>query len=616
MKLNFVLASAILLMLSTKTNAQCNDVNDIAGFEIETLGSSYFTGDQGLGNLELTSEEAYTGSKSLKVDVYSDNVWQVRMYNQNSSCYFPVTNGEVQIISFYAKGEIGDEIVVALLDGNTGIGEKKVVINSTDWKHYIVPITATSTIPDASYRMQFKKEGLYYIDDIQINTYDCNDELGGSAAFDACDICSGGSTGIPVSATCDFIDIPSNHSNLRFDGVLETEMNDDTTLFYRFKKSYSTNDASQSTSGVQVVLRSASPIVKAHFFIDRDRTSNSTYWSSFAVYKDGTLVQENEYHKHEVEIELTMEHLTGGIAEWVITLPAGSAAELIKFEIIDGYTLESVPANEKPVYVAIGNSITQGVGTGTFHTKDTWPWIVADSLDYQLHNFAIGGSSVTDAVLTNFESTITPDLISVLWGYNDVHYRDGWDANVLENKTFPNYRSLLEGLLTQFPEACVTAILSTYTTNMAHGTHSSTRTIENLRAGQLSIIKDLQLLYPNLIYFDGEISTNFPGSLTEPDPVHLNRTGNRALAEAFIDEDPCDLLSVGTDELHLSNQLEAFPNPTSGIVNWNEETKVEITTLNGKLIFQGTTNSYDFSNLSNGIYLIKSNNQVTKVIKK
>lgn len=615
MKLKCLLVSAILLKLTTSLNAQCNDINGIAGFEISNLNSNYFNASGGKGTIELTTEEAYTGNKSLKVEAFEDNFWEVRVVNNTASCEFAVTENEINIISFYAKGDIGTEINISLLDGSDDIGSKKITISSTNWKQYIVPITATATISDATYRMQFKKQGIYYVDDFQINMYDCNGDFAGTAAIDACEICSGGSTGIPVNLTCDLIDLASNHPNLRFDGVLETEMNGDTTIFYRFKKSYSTNNASQATSGVQVVLRTASPLVRAHFFIDRDRTSGTTFWSGFGIFRDGVLVDEVRNRSLDpAYVEFPMENLTGGVVEWVITLPAGSAAELIKFEILDGYSLEPVPANDKSVYVAIGNSITQGVGTVYFHSNHTWPWIVADSLNYQLHNFAIGGSSVTDEVLTNFDGTITPDLISVLWGYNDVHYNEGWNANVLEDKTFPKYRALLEGLLTRFPDACIMALLQTHTTNMEHGTHSATRTIEILRTRQLEIIEDLKLTYSNLEYFDGEPSTNFPEALNPPDPVHLTIAGNRALAEAFINEDPC--LITGAEDVEIVEHLTAFPNPTSGIVKWDNETLVEITNVEGKRIFQGQANSFDFSNQATGIYFIKAGNKFAKIVKK
>ena len=88
------------------------------------------------------------------------------------------------------------------------------------------------------------------------------------------------------------------------------------------------------------------------------------------------------------------------------------------------------------------------------------------------------------------------------------------------------------------------------------------------------------------------------------------------------------LCSVDIDEVLADKQtLTAYPNPTRGqlIIN-NEQTtfgasqliinKIQVFDLNGKLILQPTTNSFDISHLPNGTYMVKVNEEVIKVVKR
>ena len=147
------------------------------------------------------------------------------------------------------------------------------------------------------------------------------------------------------------------------------------------------------------------------------------------------------------------------------------------------------------MYIAIGNSITHGMGINSYSTRLTYPYILADSLGYELYNWGIGGSKIYDGVLSNFSTGLEPDLVSILWGYNDVHY-SGSDA-YLANNSFPQYETILTTLLNDYPNACVLAILPTYTTNP---TNTTARTIDSLKNGQLEIIQQLQESYSNLYY--------------------------------------------------------------------------------------------------------------------
>ena len=588
--------------------SQCYEPGGAGDFEIANLGGYFYSGTNGKGTIALTTDEQYSGSKSLHVHSTVSSVWEIRIFGTNASCYFPIAEDQTITVSFYAKGTIDSKISIAILDGTAAIETGIATLTSSDWTLYKVSIKSSQATANGNIRFIFNSIGDYYIDQIMINEYDCSGEKNGTAAIDACELCSGGSTGLTFNNTCSYKTIKPNSANIRYDGVKEIEYSGDTVSFFRYDKNYSNNSA---TSGVKVVFRTESPVVKAYFYNDETRTSNTVYWSGYGIFKDGVLIEEPRYKKGEVDHELIMNNYTGNVSEWIITLPAGSAIEFIGLEILDGYDLELIPANDKPVYVSIGNSITQGVGTVFFHTHDTWPALIADSLGFELYNWGVSGSSVSDEILTNFDGTVNPSIISVLWGYNDVHSKPG--SNVLNTSTFPEYRALLEGLLTQFPDACVMAVLPTYTDNPNHKS-DPTRTIPILRAGELQIIEELDDIYPNLKYFDGEPYTNFDGALH--DLVHLSIAGNEALANAFIDEipNPCGVItSVDQPILELA---KVYPNPTNGKVNWEKESVFQILDLSGKMIAQGKAKSFDMTNLSDGIYFLRTEMGMSKIVKK
>jgi len=74
--------------------------------------------------------------------------------------------------------------------------------------------------------------------------------------------------------------------------------------------------------------------------------------------------------------------------------------------------------------------------------------------------------------------------------------------------------------------------------------------------------------------------------------------------------------------------LMAYPNPTRGqliinsstsLTNLNEQliiNSIQVFDLNGKLVLQPNTNSFDISHLPNGVYMVKVNGEVIKVVKK
>ncbi len=604
--MKYLVLSIVLALLGGNIQAQCWDVNGIGDFEQANLSDDFFSGDQGNGTISLTSSEKNSGNQSLKVDVTTQGTWQVRIAN-HSSCDFNITPKESFTVSFYLKGEIGDIVNVSIVDDITVDQEVDVSITSTNWTLYHVSFQATSTSTEGLLKFAFVDIGTYYLDDVSINTYDCNETINGSASFDDCGICSGGTTGRTVINSCTYQTIDPTNSNFVFEGVLESDITTSKATFYRMQKAYVSTSVSgyynqqkaAASSGICILFKTSSPIVKAYFY-ENLTLGSDVYWHTFDIYKNG------KYHSSEQGFDIELSNPEGLSTEWKITLPTYSTIEFLKLEIIDSFTLETVTNTNKPVYIAIGNSITQGTGISAHSTKLGYPFIVADSLGYELYNWAIGGSKVYDGILSNLSTSISPSLVTILWGYNDLHYST--DDSYFQNNTFPQYEKILETFAQNYPDACIMAVLPTITTNPTNGT---IRTIDSLQAGQLEIIKLLQSTYSNISYMYGSDYTDISGL---NDAVHLNEYGNSTLANGIINELPCGAPTRISES--TINSLSIHPNPTSNIIRWKTIENFQLLDVNGKLLLEGKGNSINISTLANGVYFLQINNASSKVIKK
>jgi hypothetical protein len=308
------------------------------------------------------------------------------------------------------------------------------------------------------------------------------------------------------------------------------------------------------------------------------------------------------------DFDISLSNSTGASVEWELVMPTYTQINLKSIAIENGHSLESINISNKPVYVAIGNSITMGVGLTENESKDSYSRVIADSLGYELYNWGIGGSKIHDTIYSNLtNSSLSPSLITILWGYNDVH---STNTDQLSNSTFPKYESLLTSILQNYPNACVMAILPTYTSNP---TNTGSQTVPNLEAGQLNIINSLQLTYPNLDYMLGSAYTS---AASLADVVHLNNNGNIALANGIIGELNCSVVTSNNNKA-TDSEIKAFPNPTSGILNFDTTVKhLQLFNLLGVLLDAKTDiKSIDLSQYQDGVYLLKADNQTVMIYK-
>lgn len=317
--------------------------------------------------------------------------------------------------------------------------------------------------------------------------------------------------------------VSPDDSKIRFNGVLHSVITSKEAMLYRYTESFYENGfdgtleitRSRTQPGISISFKTNSPLVKLKF----DKLENSqSRKRRFTVFKDGLRTFD-----FISDLNFTIANPAKDTCEWEVYLPHFSGVKFLGLELSNGFMLHELPSEEKPLYVAVGNSITHGVGqTGTV---DTYPYRVASSLGFRYVNLATGGSEISLGTLNNFEN-LSPKLITVLWGYNDVTY----EADPLKG-AMAIYDSLVSSLCTKFPEADIICISQTFTTTVVGKVNPHNR-IDSLRNWTKASIEKLQKKHENLFLLEG---LNYVSSEDDlKDRVHLNEQGAKKLAHGIV----------------------------------------------------------------------------------
>jgi parallel beta-helix repeat protein len=161
---------SIILLTQPFLNAQCLNSGGIGSFTNTTdFDTDWFSATQGNATFDVTTEGSYYGTSSLKVDVTTESTWQVRMCNR-SACYFPITSGQDYTVSFYAKGKVGNDFTVTLMDNATDLVSVTQEMELDEWMFYTLKFTSSATSSNGRIKFNFLNVGAYYIDELVIKT--------------------------------------------------------------------------------------------------------------------------------------------------------------------------------------------------------------------------------------------------------------------------------------------------------------------------------------------------------------------------------------------------------------------------------------------------------------
>lgn len=532
------------------------------------------------GSFIQESSDTYGGGNSLLINVDVVNTWQMRVL---STCNYALSNGSNYSISFWLKGELNDKVKVTLQENDNGtveLGSSTVTISSTNWKQYTVNLLSDGDYVKGKIKLTFQDVGIYYLDELSV-------------------------TEIIASTPKD---VSPNNPNIRYTGVGDLTVDVNKATFYRFTEEFATTDynvtqprwsavsdnkRAAASSGITVQFKTSSQTIKAKF-VENTTTTEGVTTLAFAVYRNGELY--DYVTNNNDNVEFTISNPSGEMADWTITMPTFGQVEFLGLEIDQSADLKSLNSDNRPVYVAIGNSITHGQGQTNLSTHKTYPFQVADSLGYHLYNWGVGGSKINEFVFDNFAGTgVVPDVVSILWGYNDVNC-PSCDDDYIQNGTMVFYENLVSDICAAFPDVQIVGVLPTFTTTNFSG---AIKSVDFLRTDQARVLDELVAdgTCDNVVYFDGSSVTD-AGSLA--DVVHLNDLGATQVAGQIITE----LLNSGAvtnqiDTLVMRTEYESIGDEIIDLQDYNEGASNYVLT-------SGNNNNYYALDQNTGVLTIQN----------
>lgn len=230
-------------------------------------------------------------------------------------------------------------------------------------------------------------------------------------------------------------------------------------------------------SGVRIVFKTDSRTVKP-VFTDRTDADLRAVTNFYGIYKNGVFTGNVKGD----ELVLTSD---GSITEWEIVLPIFYGVDFGGLVLDKGAKLYKVERSDRPVYAAIGDSITHGAGQSQCGSNGSYPGVLADINGYLLCNFAVGGSQISPAIAGELEG-LNVDIITVLWGYNDWNGLKG-DINEISRR----YTKLISELRRVQPEARIYFIMPTICTNEdgTSGKRAPGCPLDDVRNAERSIVQ-------------------------------------------------------------------------------------------------------------------------------
>ncbi|HKK62672.1 MAG TPA: SGNH/GDSL hydrolase family protein, partial [Bacteroidales bacterium] len=450
--------------------------------------------------LTYAENEGVNGSMAMKLS--STEMGSDGFYVVSNNTEFTLNNNDNITVTFWAKASSSSMSIrtyVQEKDNDYDLTDFPILTLSTSLEKYTLQ-GVVSSVTSTSYKIKFRisSAGDFYIDNVEVKNTDVSD--------------------VEVNITPD-------NENIRYNGTLSSIVTEESAELYRFSDKFFNEGTSPSwylpfsrtQSGVSISFKTNSPKIQLVF----EQLENSEFRSPvFSVFKDGIVFMESVN-----TLNFEMENTNQDLSEWEIYLPYFSGIKFRGMRLEADYQLYPIEEDDKPLFVSIGNSITHGTGQNS--AIETYPYLIANDLGFRLINLGIGGSKINTSILINLEN-ISPKLISVLWGYNDVN--SGGES--LEQPLL-KYETLITQLCKNQPQADIYCIMQPYTTTTT-GAVNSDNHIDSLRKYSRVTVEKLQEDYENLYIVEGLDYVTSVSDLS--DKVHLNVQGASKLAEGFVQE--------------------------------------------------------------------------------
>ena len=293
-----------------------------------------------------------------------------------------------------------------------------------------------------------------------------------------------------------------------------------------------------------------------------------------------------------------------------LTLPNLWAVDLVGMQLEDGYSLDAISPLNKPVYVAIGNSITHGTGQYVSSAKG-YPFLLARKMDWDLHNIAVAGATLGWAIAKNIKGKHV-DYITVKIGFNDWKY-----VNASLASKQAEYGKLLDSLRAYQPSAKIICISPLFSSD-ASG--AAPYTLQEFRDMVESVVTAKMQNDPNICLLVGADFSD-ASMLAPGDPTHLSEYGASKIADALYTQINNCSYSASTKTYHELNSRLFVKTISATQVLLHCENQGEynfvVYAADGKLISSKTVSLFKGDNslsmeefqLSTGLYLVKLQNQ-------
>ncbi len=266
---------------------------------------------------------------------------------------------------------------------------------------------------------------------------------------------------VSFSAAADvrtYVTVPANDSNIVFRGLLYPIKSPTSVILNRFSSDFFrkvgasfSSSPGNTQSGIVLCFKTASPTVKVNFALRSDADLQGLV---FAVYRNKVFLG------NYTTLSFTLAAATTTTpTDWEVVLPIRHGVNFSGIEIEPNASLLPVAPEHKKTYISIGNSISHGVGQTTAASDATYPFQIAQAMDWRLYNLAVASSKVSPLVADQ-TTPVKADVITVLWGFNDWNWAQNMDT------VATRYKTLLTKLRTYHPTATIYCILPIFTNKL------------------------------------------------------------------------------------------------------------------------------------------------------
>ncbi len=267
------------------------------------------------------------------------------------------------------------------------------------------------------------------------------------------------------------------------DGMLAFSRFSEATLEAPLSEALFNADKARTNSGIRLLFKTNSSKTVLVF----KALPGQNRGAEFAVYQNGAHEETFAFKGDNVkdEMVLTIDNRFNGAATlFEVTMPSFANVGLVKMKLEEDASLLSVEESNQPVYLAIGNSITHGVGQGSA-TYLTYPYLLAKAKGWEYYNLAVGGAKISPAIARMTAEMPQADVISILIGYNDLMFND----KTVEDFT-TSYLNYLKEIRHNQPKANIYCITLTHT--RATGNERTGLTPDDFRKALKHLVYQLQ----------------------------------------------------------------------------------------------------------------------------